>query len=106
MSAWWLIIGMALITFSIRYVLIATSGRWQLPQVMETALKYVPVAVLTVIIVQTIMVKSSSSAGWEVNPGFLLSALVAFAVARLTKSLMITVMVGLVCYGGFYYFQL
>ncbi|WP_281649036.1 AzlD domain-containing protein [Parendozoicomonas sp. Alg238-R29] len=107
MTEWIVILLMALITFSIRYMLIATSGRWRLPPMMETSLKYVPVAVLSVIVVQTIMVKNGvneSGVGWAVNHGFLFSAVVAFVVARVSKSLMITVMAGLLCYGGYRYF--
>ncbi|MCL6270370.1 AzlD domain-containing protein [Sansalvadorimonas sp. 2012CJ34-2] len=105
MNEWTLIFLMALITFSIRYVLIASAGRWHIPSTIERGLKYVPIAVLSAIVVQTIMVSSGTSPvqGWAINPHFLVSAIVAFVVSRVTNSLMITVMAGLFCYGVIHY---
>ncbi len=101
MNEWALIILMALITFSIRYVLIASAGRWHLPSTMERGLKYIPVAVLSAIVVQTIMMKSDNgqASNWSIDIYFLISAVIAFGVARATKNLMITVTAGLLCYG-------
>ena len=101
MNEWTLIVSMALITFSIRYMLIASAGRWHLPPHLERGLKYVPIAVLSAIVVQTIMVKASGSPepDWTINSHFLLSAVISFGVARVTNSLMITVAAGLFCYG-------
>jgi len=50
-----LIIGMMAVTFSIRYVLLAFSGRFSLPDSVEKALRYVPPAVLTAIIVPAVL---------------------------------------------------
>ena len=46
-----LILGMMLVTFSARYPVMAIVGRVELPERMFRALRYVPVAVLTAIIV-------------------------------------------------------
>lgn len=50
-----LITGMMVVTFSIRYILLAFSSRFSLPGVVEKALKYVPPAVLTAIIVPAVL---------------------------------------------------
>ena len=99
MNEWLLIIAMAGITFGIRYALLAASGRWHLPATLEQSLKFVPVAVLSAIVVQTIMIKEPlSDNNWTINYHFLLSALVAFITARLTNSLMFSVIAGLLAY--------
>jgi len=50
-----LILGMMAVTFSIRYVLLAFSGRFSLPDSVEKALRYVPPAVLTAIIFPAVL---------------------------------------------------
>ena len=100
MNEWTLIILMALITFSIRYVLIASAGRWHLPSTMERGLKYVPIAVLSAIVVQTVIVEvqGNEPITKSINIHFLTAAIIAFLVARFTKSLMLTVLAGLTFY--------
>lgn len=51
-----LILGMMAVTFSIRYILLAFSGRFTLPKPVEKALNYVPPAVLTAIIVPSVLI--------------------------------------------------
>lgn len=71
-----MITGMMIVTFSIRYVLLAFSGRFSLPVSVEKALNYVPPAVLTAIIVPSVLLKNSEwNLSWE-NP-YLPSALAA-----------------------------
>ena len=100
MNEWLLIFCMAVITFGIRFALLATSGRWTLPPNVERSLKYVPIAVLSAIIIQTMMVQAPDGS-LSVNKAFLWSAIVAFIVARISNSLMITVMTGLLFYWAF-----
>ncbi|MDA3808899.1 MAG: AzlD domain-containing protein [Spirochaetaceae bacterium] len=50
-----LILGMMAVTFSIRYVLLAFSGKFSLPESVEKALRYVPPAVLTAIIFPAVL---------------------------------------------------
>ncbi|AMO55179.1 AzlD domain-containing protein [Endozoicomonas montiporae] len=97
MNEWLLILSMAAITFGIRFVLLATSGRWTLPPNIERSLKYVPVAVLSAIIVQTILVRAPDGSN-GINVAFFWSAIVAFIVSRISNSLMITVIAGLAFY--------
>ncbi len=106
MNEWLLISLMALITFSIRYILIATAGHWHLPPTIEKGLRYVPIAILSAIVAETIMVNTGNcqSPSWSVNNQFLVSAVVAFTVAKMTNSLMITVTASLIFYGVLHYF--
>ncbi|MEL6149567.1 MAG: AzlD domain-containing protein, partial [Chloroflexota bacterium] len=51
MEEFWLVLGMTAVTFGVRYPSLALVGRMQLPDSVIRALRYVPVAVLTAIIV-------------------------------------------------------
>ncbi|MGI9275389.1 MAG: AzlD domain-containing protein [Endozoicomonas sp.] len=98
MNEWLLIALMATITFGIRYLLLASASSWKLPEALERSLNYVPVAVLSAIVVQTILQADNVTGDLSINTPFLLSAVVAFVVARLSNSLMITVIAGLLFY--------
>ena len=89
---------MAAITFGIRYLLLASATSWKLPETLERSLNYVPVAVLSAIVVQTILEVEEPAGSLAINTPFLLSAIVAFVVARISNSLMITVIAGLCFY--------
>ncbi len=53
-----IIIGMALVTIAIRYPLLALLGKLSLPEPIFRALKYVPPAVLTAIIMPAMLFKN------------------------------------------------
>ena len=59
-----LISGMVVVTFSIRYILIAFSDRFSLPKTFEKNLRFVPPAVLTAIIVPAILIPGGS---WDIS---------------------------------------
>jgi len=55
-----LIIGMAVITFAIRFVMFAFAGKMTFPNWLELALKFVPPTVLTAIIVPSVVMPHGS----------------------------------------------
>ena len=55
MSEWLLVSGMAAVTFAIRYSLIGVSERVKLPPVVVSALRFVPPAVLSAIVVPAVL---------------------------------------------------
>lgn len=59
-----MILGMMAVTFSIRYVLLAFSGRFSLPAEVEKALHFVPPAVLTAIIVPSVLLPGGE---WNIS---------------------------------------
>lgn len=89
--------GMALVTFAIRYPVLALLGRVSLPAIALRALRYVPIAVLTAIIVPAALYPDNQ-AHLQVGPGnaHLIGALVAGIVAWRTQSLLLTIMAGMV----------
>ena len=90
-----LILGMALITWLIRAAVFVLGERLVFPPLVRTALGFVPVTVLTAIIVP--MAVSPHGAGAELtwrNPQ-LVGALAAIVVSALTRRPLVTIAVGL-----------
>ena len=98
MNEWLLIFLMALVTFLPRYLPFALAGRLKIPNTMEQALGFVPIAVLTAIIAQTALVRDGSiDLTWGNHHA--LATLAAFVVAVWTRHLFATIGVGLVVFG-------
>ena len=89
-----LIGGMTLVTFSIRYVLLAMSGRFNLPPRLLQALNYVPPAVLTAIVVPIVLVEGDSLWIGLGNPR-LVGAIATVAVGLWRKNLLLTIVIGM-----------
>lgn len=97
MTDWWLIAGMALLTFLPRYLPLRLAGRLQLPRELERALNYVPIAVLTAIVVQTTLVQQGSL-HLSLENHRLLAALCAIGAALIWRNLFVTVVIGLISF--------
>jgi branched-subunit amino acid transport protein len=96
-SEWLLIGGMALVTFGIRYPVLAMSGRLQPPPRLLQALTYVPPAVLTAIIVPAVLVESGDLwVSWQ-NPR-LIGAIAALAIGFWRQNLLLTILVGMAAF--------
>lgn len=96
-SEWFLIGGMTLVTFGIRYPVLAMSGRLRLPPRLLQALNYVPPAVLTAIIVPAVFVESVDLwFGWR-NPR-LVGAIAALAIGLWRQNLLLTIVVGMTAF--------
>ena len=94
-----LILGMMVVTFGIRFLPFALASREKLwgkyQEFADTALGFVPVAVLTSIIVPTVLIRQSGIVSFGLDNFHLWSALVAFGVSLLTRNLLLTVISGL-----------
>ena len=92
-----LIIGMALITWLIRAAVFVLGDRLVFPPLVRTALGFVPVTVLTAIIVPMAVSPHGAEVGAELtwrNPQ-LVGALAAVVVSALTRRPLLTIAVGL-----------
>ena len=89
------ILGMFLVTFGVRYPVLAVVSRLRLPELVTQALKYVPPAVLMAIIAPAVLLPD----GERIDLGFsnapLYASLVAVLVAWRTKNLLATILVGM-----------
>ncbi|TVR20037.1 MAG: AzlD domain-containing protein [Anaerolineaceae bacterium] len=90
MNEWVLISGMAIVTFSVRYPVLAILGRLDLPPALTRALKYVPAVVLTAIIMPEILLHGGTLDVAPTNPR-LIGALVAGVIAWRTRDLLWTI---------------
>lgn len=98
MSTLWLaMIGLGILTFLIRFSFIALLERWQAPQIVQRALRFVPVAVLTAIIVPELMLRDGVLNTNLLNPR-LLAGIVAVLVAWKTKNVILTIVVGMLVF--------
>ena len=89
-----IIAGMALVTFGIRYPLLAVLGKVPLPEPVLRALKYVPAAVLTAIIVPAAVFKQDRLELTYTND-YLIAGIVSVLVAWRTKNLLLTIILGM-----------
>ncbi|WP_417581572.1 AzlD domain-containing protein [Nitrincola sp.] len=93
----YLILGMFLVTFSVRFLLFAVAGRVHFPLWLSQALGFVPPAVLTAIIVPAVLMPEGDIwFSWQ-NP-WLLAAVFAFFVALIRKDLMTTIVAGMLAF--------
>jgi len=95
MSEIWLICGMALVTFAIRYTLFAVSGQLEFSKPLARALQYVPPAVLTAIIVPAVLIPTGDNIQFNLQNAYLVGGVVAFIVGWFSKNLLLTIISGM-----------
>jgi len=92
---WAVMIATGLLTFAMRFVMFSGLAPKKLPPAFEEALGFVPIAVMTAIIVPAVLLDGSQSIVLLNNPR-LPAALLAIVVALLTRSVVMTITAGLV----------
>jgi branched chain amino acid efflux pump len=92
--AWVLIVGMAVIAFSTRAVFILPGSRLRLPATAERVLRYAPAAALMAIILPDLATTQGALSISVENPK-LVAGLVAFALAAATRSILATIVGGM-----------
>ena len=92
-----LVLSMAAVTFVPRYIPMFLANRLVLPKFVEQALTYVPIAILTIIVVQTVLYKDQVLLLTWQNP-YIGGSIAAFIAAILQKRLFVTIAVGLLTY--------
>ena len=91
---WMVMILCGLLTFSMRFVMFSDLAPKQLPGWLEEALGFVPVAVLTAIIVPAVIVSPDGGLMLAGNSR-LPAALIAVTAALVTRSVLVTIGSGL-----------
>ena len=101
---WWLtILASGLVTYLIRLSFIAVHGRVTMPDWFNRALTFVPVAVLSAIIVPELVMQDGAVNLSPLNAR-LVAGIVAVFVAWRTKNVMVTIVVGMLLLWGMQYF--
>lgn len=94
-----LIFGMMLVTFGVRYPVLAIVGRMELPQRVRDGLSFVPVAVLTAITVPAMVFRDKEMVLTPDN-AYLYAGVIAAIIAWRTKNLLATIALGMVIFLG------
>jgi branched-subunit amino acid transport protein len=89
-----LIAGMALVTFAVRYPVLALLGKIPLPEPVFRALKYVPPAVLAAIVLPAILMPNGEI-DIRLSNSYLIAGIFAGIVAWRTKNLLLTIVLGM-----------
>jgi branched-subunit amino acid transport protein len=97
MNVWLMILGMMVVTFGVRYPMLAIVGRLPLPPNVIRALRFVPVAVLTAIIVPMVIMPKDSVDLSLTNPNLIAGVLALIAAWR-TKNLLLSILIGMGAY--------
>ncbi len=99
MSEVYLIGGMALVTFLIRYVLFAVAHRVEFPDWLVRALRYVPPVVLTAITAPALLMPDGELHVAYDNP-YLVGGVVAALVGWFSRNLLLTIVTGMAAFWG------
>ena len=94
MSIWVVMIVIGALTFLTRLSFIALAGRWDAPPLFRSALRFVPVAILTAIVVPELVLHTGTLDLSLTNPR-LLAGIVATLVAFWTKNVVWTLLAGM-----------
>ena len=97
MTIWWVMILGGLATFTIRAFFILLVGQREIPPLLRRALYFIPPAVLTAIILPELLLPRGDLNLSLTNPN-LLAGTVAVLVAWRTRSVLLTIVVGMVVF--------
>lgn len=100
MNEVYLIVGMALVTFAIRYSMFLVAGRFEFPAGLVNALRYVPPAVLTAIIVPAVLIPTGEGVNLSYTNAYLVGALAAFGISWFSQNLLLTIVLGMAAFWG------
>lgn len=89
-----LIAGMAAVTFAVRYPVLALVSRVKLPQVILDAMKFIPPAVLTAIVVPAVAMPQGQF-DISLDNAYLVAGIVSAAIAWRTRNLLWTILLGM-----------
>src|SRR5690349_5136840 len=90
-----MITGMALVTFAVRYPVLALLGKIRLPDPVFRALRFVPPVVLTAIIVPAMLLPQGNRLDLSYTNSYLIAGLIATLVAWRTRNLLLTIILGM-----------
>jgi len=103
MIEFYMISGMALVTFLIRYTPFVASGEREFPETITRALRYVPPAVLTAIIVPAVCIPTGETVQLTITNAYLVGAIIAGIVGWFRRNLLLTIVVGMMSFLGWQY---
>ena len=97
MKIWILIIGMGIVTYLPRMMPLLIFSKNNLPPWLESWLKYIPVGIFSALVFPNIFIRNQMFC-MTINNIELISSILVFAVAFKTRSLGLSVIVGIISY--------
>ncbi len=94
MNIWLVFLLGGLLTFGMRFIFIYLLGRFEVPETMRRALRFVPPAVLSAIVVPELLIRSGQM-DVSLTNFRLLAGIVAVLVAWRTKNTLLTILAGM-----------
>lgn len=94
MNIWLVFLLGGLLTFGMRFVFVYLLGKFEIPEMMRRALRFVPPAVLSAIVVPELMIRSGHIDVSLMNFR-LLAGVVAVLIAWRTKNILLTIVGGM-----------
>jgi len=95
MNIWLVLLVGGLLTFGMRFSLIYLFGRFEIPETMRRALRYVPPAVLSAIVFPELFFHEGQL-NMALNNHRMVAGMVAVLVAWLSRNTLLTILVGIV----------
>jgi branched-subunit amino acid transport protein len=95
-----MVVGMALVTFAVRYPVLALVGRITLPEPLLRALRFVPPAVLAAIIVPGVLLPDGERLSLGLENAHLVAGIASALIAWRTKNLLLTIVLGMLVFLG------
>ncbi|MBK8049065.1 MAG: AzlD domain-containing protein [Anaerolineales bacterium] len=92
-----MVAGMMAVTFGVRYPVLALVSRVHLPEPVMAALKFIPPAVLTAIIVPA-MVMPAGQIDISLTNAYLVAGIISAVIAWRTRNLLATIVLGMVIF--------
>lgn len=100
MNHTWMILGMAAVTIFIKAGIFILGGRVAFPPMLQQALGFVPVTVLTAIIVPMVLAPHGEGLEISVNNPQLVASIVAILVCAATQKQLLTIVIALIAFFG------
>ena len=94
MKIWWIMIGLGLGTFIIRVSFIALFGKWEIPTLLQRALRFIPASVLFALVIPQLLTYNNALDISPSNPR-LIAGMLAGLVSWRTKNVMLTILSGM-----------
>jgi branched-subunit amino acid transport protein len=94
-----MVIGMMAVTFGVRYPVLALVSRLSLPPAVLDALKFIPPAVLTAIIVPAVLMPEGQ-VSFRLDNAYLVAGIAAALISWRTKNLLLTIVLGMAIFLG------
>jgi branched-subunit amino acid transport protein len=96
-SVWIVMAVIGVLTFLTRLSFIALAGRWDAPPLFRSALRFVPVAILTAIVAPE-LVLHTGTLDVSLTNARLLAGVLAILVAWRTKNTVLTIVIGMAAF--------